>query len=81
MNSSWLLDKISNSNKSLVSKSNLIDTVQDSSAKVILTIGAGDIGEEVKHLKQVINNLEQHLRLCPSGHHKVGHRLGPLLCN
>jgi len=50
--SSWLLDKIDNTNKKLVSKKNLISEVQKSAAQVILTIGAGDIGEEVKHIKK-----------------------------
>ncbi|SEQ04551.1 UDP-N-acetylmuramate--L-alanine ligase [Hyunsoonleella jejuensis] len=50
--SSWLLDKIDNTNKKLVSKKNLISEIQKSAAQVILTIGAGDIGEEVKHIKK-----------------------------
>jgi UDP-N-acetylmuramate--alanine ligase len=50
--SEWLLSKISNKNKQLVSKSNLLTHIQKSDAQVILTIGAGDIGEEVKHIKK-----------------------------
>ena len=50
--SEWLLSKISNENKKLVSKSNLLTQIHKSDAQVILTIGAGDIGEEVKHIKK-----------------------------
>ncbi|MDB2462647.1 UDP-N-acetylmuramate--L-alanine ligase [Algibacter sp.] len=50
--SSWLLDKISNKNKQLVSKTDLLEKIRESNAQVILTIGAGDIGEQVKHIKK-----------------------------
>ena len=50
--SSWLLDKISNKNKQLVRKNELLSKIHESSAQVLLTIGAGDIGEEVKHIKK-----------------------------
>lgn len=50
--SKWLLDKITNPNKRLVSKAHLIDVIRESSAEVVLTIGAGDIGEEVKTIKK-----------------------------
>jgi len=50
--SSWLFEKINNKNKQLVSKKNLLSKIHDSNAQVILTIGAGDIGEEVKHIKK-----------------------------
>jgi len=50
--SKWLLDKIINKNKQLVSKKELLSKIHESSAQVILTIGAGDIGEEVKHIKK-----------------------------
>jgi len=53
--SSWLLDKVKNEHKKLVSKSNLIDEIKKSSAQIILTIGAGDIGEEVKHIKEAFS--------------------------
>lgn len=53
--SNWLLNKIENANKKLVSKQNLISEIHKSSAQVILTIGAGDIGEEVKHIKKELS--------------------------
>jgi len=52
--SEWLLDKIKNQNKKLVSKENLPEAVKKSDAFVVLTLGAGDIGEEVIHIKKVL---------------------------
>ncbi|MCI4443056.1 MAG: UDP-N-acetylmuramate--L-alanine ligase [Lentimicrobium sp.] len=53
--SSWLLDKIKNINKKLVSKQELISSVLESDATVIVTIGAGDIGEMVSSIKKALN--------------------------
>lgn len=53
--SAFLLDKVENKNKQLVSKIELISKIKDSSAQVILTIGAGDIGEEVKQIKNELS--------------------------
>ncbi|GAA3619684.1 UDP-N-acetylmuramate--L-alanine ligase [Flavivirga jejuensis] len=50
--SAWLLDKINNKNKQLVSKKELLPAIHNSHAQIILTIGAGDIGEQVKHIKK-----------------------------
>ncbi|MGB5418469.1 UDP-N-acetylmuramate--L-alanine ligase [Algibacter sp.] len=50
--SKWLLDKVNNKNKQLVGKSDLLAKIHESSAQVIITIGAGDIGEEVKRIKK-----------------------------
>ncbi|WP_136480053.1 UDP-N-acetylmuramate--L-alanine ligase [Cognatitamlana onchidii] len=50
--SSWLLSKIKNSDKKLVSKSNLLNEIRKSDSNIILTIGAGDIGEEVEQIKK-----------------------------
>ncbi|MBA6153451.1 UDP-N-acetylmuramate--L-alanine ligase [Gelidibacter maritimus] len=52
--SEWLLEKIENDHKKLVEKSELISEVLASDAPVILTIGAGDIGEQVKFIKQAL---------------------------
>lgn len=51
VNSQWLLDKINNENKQLVSKSELLKAIQKSDAQVIITMGAGDIGKEVNIIK------------------------------
>ncbi|WP_299520012.1 UDP-N-acetylmuramate--L-alanine ligase [Winogradskyella sp.] len=53
--SQWLLEKIKNSNKRLVSKSELIDAIKVSNTQVVLTLGAGDIGEEVRHIKEAFS--------------------------
>ena len=53
--SDWLLGKIQNSNKKLVSKSNLIESIKMSKAQVVLTLGAGDIGEEVQPIKEAFS--------------------------
>lgn len=50
--SQWLLSKINNLNKKVVSKSDLLMAIHNSNAQIVLTIGAGDIGEEVKRIKK-----------------------------
>lgn len=52
--SSWLLQKITCENKKLVSKVDLIDTIKASDTRIIVTIGAGDIGELVKPIKTAL---------------------------
>ena len=53
--SSWLLSKIENNNKKLVSKKDLIPAILESDAKIIVTIGAGDIGELVSTIKTALS--------------------------
>lgn len=53
--SEWLLQKIENSNKKLIQKSELIEEIKKSDAPVVLTIGAGNIGEEVKFIKEAFS--------------------------
>jgi UDP-N-acetylmuramate--alanine ligase len=55
VNSAWLLEKIDNPNKKLVSKDSLISEILKSDARVVVTIGAGDIGELVKPIKQALH--------------------------
>ncbi len=50
----WLMDKIKNSHKKLVSKQQLIPTILESDASVFVTIGAGDIGELVPSIKKAL---------------------------
>ncbi|MCP1994953.1 UDP-N-acetylmuramate--L-alanine ligase [Flavobacterium sp. HSC-61S13] len=52
--SAVLLDKITANHKTLVAKDHLIDFILNADADVIVTIGAGDIGEEVTKIKQAI---------------------------
>jgi UDP-N-acetylmuramate--alanine ligase len=50
--SAWLLDKVISKKKQLVRKKELLSKIHESNAQVVLTMGAGDIGEEVKHIKK-----------------------------
>lgn len=53
--SQWLLDMIENPEKRLVSKADLIPLLKMTDAKVVVTIGAGDIGEMVPEIKRVLD--------------------------
>ncbi|MGB0980953.1 MAG: UDP-N-acetylmuramate--L-alanine ligase [Winogradskyella sp.] len=55
VNSKWLLDKIENSNKKIIQKSDLINEIKNTDAQVVLTIGAGDIGNQAQHIKKVFS--------------------------
>jgi UDP-N-acetylmuramate--alanine ligase len=44
-----------NTNKKLVTKGELIPIILESSAKIIVTIGAGDIGELVPKIKLALS--------------------------
>ena len=55
VNSTWLLSKISNKNKKLVTKEGLLKEFKNSDANVYVTIGAGDIGEMVSEVKKIID--------------------------
>jgi UDP-N-acetylmuramate--alanine ligase len=52
--SSWLLTKMEHPNKKLVNKLELIAAFKNSDATVFITIGAGDIGEMVKDIKNAL---------------------------
>jgi UDP-N-acetylmuramate--alanine ligase len=52
--SQWLMDKMTNDNKKLVSKEDLIPTIIASEARVVVTIGAGDLGEMVPSIKNAL---------------------------
>ncbi len=53
--SQWLLDKMECPQKSLVEKDNLLRAVRSSGKKVIVTLGAGDIGEMVDDIKSTLS--------------------------
>ena len=55
VNSQWLMDKMTNVNRKLVVKNDLIPSILASDATIIVTIGAGDIGELVPLIKKAIN--------------------------
>ena len=52
--SAWLLEMVDAQNKKIVTKDNLIREILESNAQVITTIGAGDIGEEVRSIKEAL---------------------------
>jgi UDP-N-acetylmuramate--alanine ligase len=52
--SQWLMNKMTNDNKKLVSKDDLIPTIVASDAPIIVTIGAGDLGEMVPSIKNAL---------------------------
>lgn len=52
--SQWLLNKMELENKKLIQKSELISLLKLSDAPVIVTIGAGDIGEMVSDIKKAL---------------------------
>lgn len=55
VNSTWLLGKISNENKKLITKEELLQEFKNSDANVYVTIGAGDIGEMVSEIKKIVD--------------------------
>ena len=54
INSQWLMNKMTNNSKKLITKNDLIPTILASDASIIVTIGAGDIGELVPTIKKAI---------------------------
>lgn len=54
ISSAWLLDKISNPEKTLVQKEDLNEKIKAEDAEVIVMMGAGDIGEEVEKVKKAL---------------------------
>lgn len=52
--SSWLLEKITLDNSKLVLKENLSNEIVKSSAKIVVMIGAGDIGVLVDDVKEIL---------------------------
>ena len=52
--SQWLLDQMTNENRKLVSKENVIKEIKAANCKVVITIGAGDIGEMVLSIKEAL---------------------------
>ncbi|TDO77824.1 UDP-N-acetylmuramate--L-alanine ligase [Flavobacterium chryseum] len=53
--SEWLLEKMTNLNKKIVAKNDLLAEIKASDAPIIVTIGAGDIGEMVPSIKKMLN--------------------------
>lgn len=51
VSSEWLFHKIENKHKKLVQKNNLIKDIKNSTAKVVVMLGAGDIGAMANEVK------------------------------
>src|SRR5699024_8301608 len=47
-----LLERITSDSKELVSMDDIVSYLQESNADIILTLGAGDIGEKVEEIKE-----------------------------
>ncbi|SFC52871.1 UDP-N-acetylmuramate--L-alanine ligase [Zunongwangia mangrovi] len=56
VDSEWLLGKIDNPKKQLVKRNELSAKIAKTKAKVILMLGAGDIGNEVETVKTALEN-------------------------
>ena len=57
--SQWLFDKIENPTKKLVSKQDLLQLLKTTRADVVITIGAGDIGEMVPEIKALLHEKDR----------------------
>lgn len=53
--STWLMNKMTNNDKKVINKTDLIPEILSSDATVIVTIGAGDIGAMVHDIKTALN--------------------------
>jgi UDP-N-acetylmuramate--alanine ligase len=56
INSHWLMNQIANNNKKLVSKAELPNAMLDSTCRIKLMVGAGDIGIEVPEIAKILKN-------------------------
>ena len=56
--SEWLMSKMTNKNVKLVQKQDLINEILKANKKIIVTIGAGDIGEMVNDIKDSLLKLD-----------------------
>lgn len=56
--SKYVLDKIQNPNKQLIEKTKLLQIIRTSSCKLIVLMGAGDIGNEAQRIKNYYKNEE-----------------------
>ncbi|CAN0601463.1 unnamed protein product [Ectocarpus sp. 12 AP-2014] len=52
VDSEWLLGKMTNGNRKLISKEQMLSEVKNQNPEVLITMGAGDIGLEVVKIKK-----------------------------
>ena len=57
--SEWLLNKIDNNNKKLTFRSHLVKDIKDASSKIVIMLGAGDIGVMVNEVASQFLKLEE----------------------
>jgi UDP-N-acetylmuramate--alanine ligase len=55
ISSTWLLNKMTNTDRKVINKNELVDEILKSDATVIVTLGAGDIGAMVPSIKKALN--------------------------
>ena len=60
VDSSWLLSKIDTEHKKLVQKIDLVKVIKNSTAKVVVMLGAGDIGVEINQVTDHLLNSMHH---------------------
>lgn len=56
INSRWLMEQIENPNKKVIEKADLISEINRQKPQVLLTMGAGDIGNEVNAIKNALSH-------------------------
>ena len=59
INSEWLLSKINNPNKKITQEKTLLKDIQQSSAKVVAMLGAGDIGVMISEITNQLLKMNQ----------------------
>lgn len=55
----WLLSKIDNENKKLIQSGDLVSEIQNSGARIITMLGAGDIGAMIDTVVKELNSIEK----------------------
>ena len=56
IDSEWLLQQIENTNKKMVSKTDLIPEIKARKPEVLVTMGAGDIGQQAQFIKKALRD-------------------------
>lgn len=59
VNSNWLLSKINNENKKLTYEKNLVSDIQNSTKKIVVMLGAGDIGAMIDRVVNQLNSMQK----------------------
>jgi UDP-N-acetylmuramate--alanine ligase len=55
INSAWLLSQMQHDHATLIEKSEVLNTIKKSKSRIVLTIGAGDIGVLVNDIKMMLH--------------------------